>query len=197
MRNICCTILIIVLAGCITIKPKDFAYPYTAQYTGLDTLINIDGYYVTQRECDSTFFSVFMFYPDGLFTIATASNISGLGDCFANGGKSNICQYPSWGTYRIEGNTIKTQTMRQEGMGICTIFRDYEIGTNKTIINTSDFVYPEKTNLGYMKNYPSFFINQCPKVAVFSPVTTKRSIEDCPFLAKKWFNQKNTSKTHH
>ncbi|PXV62117.1 hypothetical protein CLV62_12272 [Dysgonomonas alginatilytica] len=182
-------ILIIGLSGCVTVKPKDFTYLYTAGYTGLDTLINIDGYYVAQRECDSTFSSVFMFYPDGLFTIATTSDVSNLKDCFENGGKSNLCQYPSWGTYRIEGNTIKTQTIRQEGMGISTIFRDYEIGDAQTLINISDYVVPQNTNLGYMKDYPSFLENQCPEVATFYPLGKKRSEKDCPLLNKKWFNQ--------
>lgn len=177
------------LSGCVTIKPKDFTYLYTAEYTGLDTLINIDGYYVAQRECDSTFFSVFMFYPDGLFTIATTSNVSDLQDCFERGGKSNLCQYPSWGTYRIDGNTIKTQTIRQEGMGICTIFRDYEIGVGKNLINTSDYVYPENTNLGYMEGYPSFYENECFRIARFYSLDNRRSTQNCPFLNKKWFNQ--------
>lgn len=191
MRKFCFTILVLVfiLSGCVTIKPKDFTYPYIAEYTGLDTLINIDGYYVAQRECDSTFFSVFMFYPDGLFTIATASDISDLKDCFENGGKSNLCQYPSWGTYRIEGNTIKTQTIRQEGMGISTIFRDYEINNAQILINISDYVVPQNTNLGYMKDYPSFSENHCPKAASFYPLAKKRSEKDCPFINKKWFNQ--------
>lgn len=191
MRHLCLVLFISVvgLSGCITVKPKDFTYPYNAQYTGLDTLINIEGYYVTQRECDSMFYSVFMFYPDGLFTIATTTGAFDLKDCFENGGKSSLCQYPSWGTYQVESHVIRTQTIRQEGMGICTIFRDYEIGADKTLINMSDYVYPENTNLGYMSQYPSFLKNQCPKIAVFYPLTKKRSIEDCPFLKKKWFNQ--------
>lgn len=190
MRNFYFTIciLIIGLSACVTIKPKDFTYPYTKEYTGLDTLININGYYVTQRECDSTFFSAFMFYPDGLFTIATASNISDLTDCFENGGKSNFCQYPSWGTYRVTGDTIKTQTIRQEGMGICTIFRDYEIKGAEILINISDYVYPHNTNLGYMKDYPSFQKNKCAKATAFYPLAKKRNREDCPFITKKWFN---------
>lgn len=181
--------IIIGLSGCIILKPKDFTYLYTAEYTGLDTLINIEGCYVTQRECDSTLFTVFMFYPNGLFTIATTSNVPDIKDCFEKGGKSNLCQYPSWGTYRIEDNIIKTQSLRQEGVVICTIFRDYEIKENKTLINTADYIISESTNLSYMKNYPSFKDNKCSQIALFYPLKTKRDIEDCPFINKKWFNR--------
>lgn len=176
--------------SCITIKPNDFTYLYNGQESGIETLIDINGYYITQRECDSTFFSVFMFYPDGLFTIATGSDLSEVIRCFnSQTNNKNICKYPSWGTYKIAGDTIKTQTIRNEGIAMSTIFRDYLILPDKDIVNISDYVNPLNTKIGYMKNYPSFKENYCTKTAIFYPLENKKDSSDCPFLKKKWFVQ--------
>ena len=179
----------ILLASCQSV-PKNYSHFYTSQDTGLDSLINIDGYYVMQRECDSTFFSVVMFYPDGLFTIATTSELMPeLINCFEQGGTSLICRYPSWGTYIVERDTIRTQTIVTDGHG-CIIFRDYRILADKSIVNISDYVDHKATNLGYMNNYPSFRQNNCSRSAIFTPFNAKRYEAECPFINKKWFRQK-------
>lgn len=180
-------IVLLVIASCITIKPTDFSYYYNQTDSGLSAHIDINGYYVTTRECDSSFFSVFMFYPDGLFTIATSSNVDMVTGCFSSGGKAVICQYPLWGTYRLSGDTIKTQTIVIEGMGTSCIFRDYLIRPDKKIVNISDYAHAEKSKLMYMKNYPSFKINPCKTPAQFYPLSHKRDKKDCPYISKKWF----------
>lgn len=189
MKKIFILLLAVVIFVSCGMPPKNFTYRYESQDTGLKELIDINGYYISQHGCDSTFYSMYMFYPDGLFTIATTSKIlPGLVDCFRNGGKSNICRYPLWGTYRLEGDLIKTQVMRTEGNGF-VIFRDYRIlPDGKGIVNVSDYVQPEYTNLGYMANYPSFMQNQCESAAIFYPLDTKRDPAECPFIGKKWFN---------
>lgn len=189
MKKIIFFFLILVLtSGCG--GPKNFTYKYQKEATGLEKLIDINGYYVSPLGCDTSFYSVYMFYPDGLFTIATTSQLlPELIDCFANGGKSNVCKYPLWGTYRIDGDLIKTQTIRMEGDG-CTIFRDYRILPDGSIVNVSDYVQPEYTSLGYMENYPSFTRNLCEKAALFYSLPSKRNVTDCPFLNKKWFNKR-------
>lgn len=176
------------LYGC-SIQPKNFSYFYTKENTGLDKLINLDGYYVCEHGCDSTFYSIFMFYPDGLFTIATTSRLfSELTESFEKGGNDKISKYPLWGSYVIEKDIIRTQVVKMEGNG-CTIFRDYRILPDKQIVNISDYVQPQFTNLAYMKNYPSFAENKCPKIAKFYPTTTKRNKEDCSLLKLKWFDR--------
>lgn len=178
-----------VAVSCAT-APKNFTYFHRNENTGLDKLIDINGYYVSQRECDSTFFSIYMFYPNGLFTIATTSSLSPeLIECFEKGGNTTLCKYPVWGTYRIEDNLIRTQVIRFDGSG-CTIFRDYRIQPDGSIVNVSDYVEPEYTNLGYMKNYPSFRDNECAKNAAFHSTKTKRDSTECPLLKKKWFKEK-------
>jgi hypothetical protein len=131
-----------------------------------------------------------MFYPDGLFTIATGTDLTDVVKCFQDENmKSVVCDYPLWGVYRVEGNIIKTQTIRQEGIEMFTIFRDYEILPDKKLVNLNEYVYPEKTKIGYMKNYPSFMENECLVQATFHPLETKRSSSKCPYLNKKWFNE--------
>lgn len=187
------TLFILCIAcSCATTKPKDFTYLYDREYTGLDTLINIDGYYLFQRECDSTFYSVVMFYPDGLFTIATGSDLSSVVNCYANENQNSaFCDYPLWGVYRVEGGLIKTQAIRQEGMEMYTIFRDYEIKANKKLVNKSEYVYPQNSKIGYLNNYPSFFENSCAEDGVFHPLKEKKSAQNCPYINKKWFNTRN------
>lgn len=175
MRKSIIQILIFAVFFACGSLPKNFTYYYTGEDTGLDQLINIDGYYISEYGCDSAFYSVYMFYPDGLFTIATTSEVSSeLIDCFENGGKSELCQYPVWGIYRVEHDTIKTQVIREEGSGF-VIFRDYLITPEKDIINIRDYVEAECSNLAYIKNYPSFKENPCSKAARFFPLKSKRT----------------------
>ena len=190
MKKILITVLgIIVLWSCGS-RPENFTYFYKNENTGLDRLIDLSGYYVSRHGCDSTFYSIYMFYPDGLFTIATTTQLlPELISCFENGGKSKICNYPLWGTYRIEGDLIKTQTIRQEGNGF-VIFRDYRILPDGSIVNVSDYVQPHSINLGYMMNYPSFTNNPCEEKAEFYPTKNKRDSTECPLLKKKWFYKK-------
>lgn len=181
-------ISLILLYGCQS-RPKNFTYHYNSENTGLEKRINIDGYYISEFSCDSSFYSMFIFYPDGLFTIATTSSISPeLIKCFEDGGDSKICKYPLWGIYTLEGDLIKTQIIRTEGNGF-VIFRDYKILPDGKIVNISDYVEPQYINLGYMENYPSFKDNPGKKPAEFYPLKTKRDKKECPFLYKKWFRK--------
>lgn len=183
---ICLLFLLLCRCG----APKNFSYRYTGMGTGLESRININGVYISEHGCDSAFYSLFMFYPDGLFTIATTSEISHeLIDCFARGGKSTLCKYPVWGFYRLHGDTIRTQVVRQDGGGF-VIFRDYLIVSGKEIVNISDYVEPAYTNLGYLENYPSFYNNTCGKPARFYPLNSKRDIVECPLLDKGWFGRR-------
>lgn len=182
------SILFICLCSCTSI-PKNFTYHYDEADTGLADKINIEGYYVVQHGSDSTFYSMFMFYPDGLFTIATTSEISQeLIDCFRKGGESTVCKYPLWGLYKLNGDTIKTQTLRTEGGG-CVIYRDYLLVSTSELVNISDYVQPEYTKMGYMKNYPSFQGIDLEIRTQFFPSTHKRDRSDCPFIDKKWFRK--------
>lgn len=189
MNKILFILPLLILSACGA--PQNFTFRYPGQDTGLDKLIDINGYYVSPFGCDSSFLSVYMFYPDGLFTIATATAVSSeLTDCFAYGDSGAVCKYPLWGIYRVDGDTIKTQVLRMEGDG-CVIFRDYKILPDGAIVNISDYVDPDYTSLGYMANYPSFKVNGCETRALFYPLKVKRSKDECPLLKKKWFTKEN------
>lgn len=189
MKKVAYTCFLLSILYCCG-TPKNFSYLYTAEDTGLDKRIDLNGYYQSEHGCDSSFYSLYMFYPDGLFTIATASHVSQeLTDCFVRGGDTPICKYPIWGVYELHGDTIKTQALRRDGSGF-VIFRDYLILPDKKIVNISDYVEPEYSNLGYLKNYPSFYENRCAKPARFYPLSSKRNVSDCPFMNKGWFKQK-------
>lgn len=177
-------IFILFLSACGV--PKNFTMRYSGEDTRLADKIDINGYYVSPHGCDSSFFSLYMFYPDGLFLIATTSEISPeLIDCFLQGGKSTVCDYPLWGLYEVVGDTIKTQVLRSEGGG-CVIFRDYQINVStRKIQNISDYVEPSQTNLGYMKNYPSFYNNKCSQIAKFYPMSSKRTSKKSFFKVLK------------
>jgi hypothetical protein len=178
------------IGGCAGSRPSNFTYVYEAEQTGLDTLIPINGYYTAQFGCDSSFYSVFMFYPDGLFRIATTTDISAeLIDCFSSDNNSVLCRYIVWGTYKAEGNIIRTQSLRMGGYPF-VIFRDYEIRPDRSVVNISDFVEPENTKLAYLNNYPSYRYNKCPVPARFYPLKHKRDSGDCPLVKRKWFGNK-------
>lgn len=55
--------LSVVCFSCIIKKPKQFIYPYDGENTGLDSLINIDGYYSKLGYADK----ILLFYRDGIF----------------------------------------------------------------------------------------------------------------------------------
>lgn len=190
MKKTIAPILLLVLLAFSCGVPANFTIPYAGTNTGLESLIDLDGYYVSGFACDSGFYSVYMFYSGRLFTIATTSEVSDeLIDCFVNGGKKTLCSYPLWGTYCLEKDTIRTQVIRPEGGG-CVIFREYAILPDRSLVNVSDYVEPQHTSMAYMANYPSYRSNPCEKKACFFRTESKRDSTDCPFLKKGWFQKR-------
>lgn len=177
-------IICIGLFACAS-RPKGFTYFFDGEYTGLDTLININGYYRASEKCDSSNYIIFMFYPNGLITLATISTDtnSDIITCFA-GDKSIYSQYPSWGTYRIVNDTIKTQIYQDNG------------NWGKSYIWFRDFLIKLPTEIVLIKNYciingcnqDSVYV--CPKASDFSPLERKRDWKESPLLKKKWFTKK-------
>ena len=87
-------------------KPKGFTYRYKAEYTGIDTLLNIDGYFLNDSSCKAV-----MFYRDGS---AAVMEVVDEGDLLQEN-KNKYYYYPRWGSYRIEGDTIKAQIIYSYG----------------------------------------------------------------------------------
>lgn len=184
-----CFCISIVIIGCRTTKPSGFTYTYQkGSNSRLSERINTEGYFITQRECDSTFFSAFIFYDDGLYCSVTGTDLDEAAECLNSNDKTALCGNLAWGLYTIVGDTIKTQTLREEGITYCTIYRDYIIQANKSIVNISDYVDTEAKHIGYMRNYPSFLNNSCiQKIQFYSKKKAKRNHSLCPYINKKWF----------
>ena len=152
----------VISVACTTSSPF-FAASYPESETPLENRIDIDGCYVFQRACDSTFFSVVCFLPQGELRIATTSDTSSfINYFFGKATDSVVSKYVSKGEYVLVGDTIKTRTIRREGIAQCPIYREYLILPNRQLINISDYVLPNEGNIGYMRNYPSFRENPCP-----------------------------------
>lgn len=167
-------IFLILFISCSNM-PRNFTYKYTGIDAGLANRIAIDGYYVA-NSCDTSLYTLLSFYPDGQLLSVTTSLVSeDLIDCLKIDEKSTLCENMLWGLYVISGDTIKTQTLRKEGTG-CVIFRDFLINPDSTISYISDYVEPQYTLLGYMKNYPGFLSNPCNYPVLFYPIAHKRSL---------------------
>lgn len=118
-------LIIACLSSCTIItesfRPKGFTYKYDAKYTGIDTLLNVDGYFFSSEQHtlyiyrDGTMASYGTWKPTSFYT------------------KSKY--FPQWGVYRINGDTIKTQTIIN--LGGC---EDMRTGMDTYIIRSKDEV---------------------------------------------------------
>ena len=156
-----------------------FNYCYDGAYTGIDTLINIEGYY-SHHHSDSP---RLMFYKDGI-----CINGFGVG---VWGGKTVQTQFEevvnnprelkafhrsgSWGCYIISGDTIKIRTVRRPVCGSTDITWRLEVERYKIIDkNTLERIYP-----------PASVGNQWAPTK-FYPLTVRPN-SDCSLKKKKWF----------
>lgn len=89
--------------------PKNFTYKYDGKYTGIDTLINIDGYYLQEDDIYGHPPSKMMFYRDGLFCTTN-------GDPIKYFQKEKLKYAIDWGRYYIVGDTIKLQVIQDRGL---------------------------------------------------------------------------------
>lgn len=106
--------MIALLAGVLSIlnscyfcwlEADTFTYRYDGKLTGIDSLINVDGYYET-----NTYYMAnanIMFYRDG--TLASVFGTAGMGRIKSD--TDSIGNIDGWGQYKICGDTIKTQTI--------------------------------------------------------------------------------------
>jgi len=179
-------------------RPKPWTHPYIANaYTGLDTLININGYYVTQNSDNNGKLYSTMFYDNGL-CVSTNTRIyladlekdtTTLNKVYSNQEISEYMRdYTSWGTYDVYNDTIKTYTI--ENLFGCD-------GTRKNVISSTYLISKDKqlkqiyissSNKEY--GYTRILDTPC----IFYPIENKRSSDECPYLDKKWFYRKDKVK---
>jgi hypothetical protein len=127
-------IFLILLSSCDLLRipaalKKDFTICYSGENTGLDTIINLHGYYRTLEERDrfgenhntlhiiDTFYSNFMFFPDGVHLGLFSSRSKDLTPFFneanecinSKGDNCSFFSYHYWGYNCVKGDTIIAQ----------------------------------------------------------------------------------------
>jgi hypothetical protein len=130
-----CFLIIMLLTSCFQVPyvpnryKKNFTYCFQDKNTGIDSLININGYFEIGQTPGGTFgygshifridtfHTVFMFYRDGIF-LYNFSDIYNMGipkyfeQVVENSEKRKkdlFYKSYDWGCYKISGDTIKTQ----------------------------------------------------------------------------------------
>jgi len=101
---------------------QEFTFTFDGKDTGIDALINIDGYYVVKRFWvnDSSYgFSHLMFFRDGMFAQDRAFHANSkrdvpdfFHDIYRDDRRSlgfHLYERTIWGRYKIFGDTIKVQ----------------------------------------------------------------------------------------
>lgn len=193
---------------------KKFTYCYDGQYTGIDKLINVDGYYTIGEERDTyginavfihkidTFNTNFMFWRDGtfLYNFFDYNNdipkyLKNIVDNTKKGKKDNFYKYFSWGRYIICGDTIKAQYIHAPN-GLNDFWYGYEIAFKIINKTTLKYLPTESKTLNYYAT--DIEINEMKEnekqskylPATFVPVEVIPS-SDCWIKKKKWFWCKN------
>jgi len=169
------------------IKPSGFSYKYDGQNTGLDTLINLNGYYRSKYPMASRFgseykinFSV-MFYNNGLMCY------TGLDPVMIFTNHNNIYNNkPVWGSYRLFNDTIKVQLLVDPDPAqsyISTSHYEYVIINDSTI----EFTENNSSRINYDKNERwGYELNEKNKIFKFHPLISRIDSTNW-LLKKKWF----------
>jgi len=178
---------IVIIVGFLSCSSgKYFINYHTGNYTGLDTLINLQGYYISQN-CDRFLSKVTMFYSNGLAVNCSIED-DYPSDFLINSFKGklkNIYVGDSWGSYVIENDTIKLQTDMQcewyYPSGTFIEYSNFKILPDRRIQLISNYLRGDSWHYDW-KMYPD-----CNKPSAFFPLETKADSTKCPLLKKKWF----------
>ena len=163
----CIFIITIYSCGTFYSKPAGFKYKYDGAYTGLDTIINTNGYYMSRESSpsvnNSRKYNNYIFYTDGLVCYLNDNNPH-------KSFKERSVIPGSWGRYIISKDTIKCQFIINHGVmgGIALGKVDFLI-INNSLIKEMDDSNPEY---------------------VFNRLDTKIDSTNW-LLKKKWFYKKD------
>jgi len=186
--------IVIMIAFLSCSSGKYFTNYYTGNYTGLDTLINLQGYYISSS-CDPFYYTMTMFYNNGLAIHSTIPD-NDVSDFFINvyeGKLKNEYSRLWWGSYVIKNDTIKLQTDVPESFlypsGTFILYSDFKIFPDGKIQLVSNYL------LGDSWHYDQkVYSADCNKPSVFFPIETKADSKKCPLLKKKWFWNSGTNR---
>lgn len=154
-------ILIFILASLVSclipmgLKPSKFSIKYDGIYTGLDTLINLNGYYTSIGSGNESYGN-FLFYNEGQVVFTN----SGRADHYFEKRYKEVLD--SWGTYRMSGNTIDVQIIVDQGTngpGYRVLNFKFEIETSKSLVSLTPFdkgtiytFYPLENKIDSLQN---------------------------------------------
>lgn len=190
------TLLILIpllLQSCITyeisklFKPSGFSYKYDGENTGLDSLLFMHGYFMTEKDNDVSiltyerygidgYYYAKMFYPDGLICSVSSSDSLDIPRAFSE--NSEIKNWLTWGRYIVSGDTIKIQYIFDTGAmagGVQTSHSSYKIIGKNKIKEIKDTKSKDK---------------RPEKEYTFYPLLNRLSPANCPWLKKGWFRKK-------
>jgi hypothetical protein len=150
---------------------QNFTYCYDGMDTGIDTLINIEGYFVQDH-------IIRIFYKDGIYVIGGFRTIDDFNEFIKKiesnrKAMSNFHKWYTWGRYIICGDTIKLQAVERPVFGSTSsiwysVKGKYKVLDRNTIIG----IYPSSKE----RIPPTKFV----------PLTIKPD-SNCWLKEKKWF----------
>lgn len=165
-------------------RPKGFTYYFEDKDTGLDSLLNINGYYIAKNSKYSNVYYLLMFYHNGLVrsTLITGDIPSDKNLTSFEEFKKEFYDKVPWGIYKLDSDgVICAQFIIDKGQsGQSISLRKYKIiSKNELEIIEEYYYYNGKFNND----------NIVPSKAYFHPLKSKRDWRECPWLKKKWFTE--------
>jgi hypothetical protein len=167
-------ILLFLFSACTTwLFPPRLKFKYSGDYTGIDSIIFIDGYYQSLVELPQVYsfeirYEAIMFYPNGLFCKTTSDN-----PAIIFNGKGGYKPY-TWGNYIISGDTIKMQYINNYGFDGGIV-----VGNYNYLVKSFDEIVELPKNKEV----------SCGKIYKFHPLVDRIGYGNW-LLKKKWFYKK-------
>ena len=174
---------------------QNFIYCYDGMATGIDTLINIEGYYdFIPENCLSCYLRV-MFYKDGTYVASSYyPRDESMQSHFENitnhdsKGLYYFYLYKDWGRYIINGDTIKLQAIVRPVRGSTSVaWWLHEVWYKILDRNTIIGIYPSKKPVRYPDDLEeNNYIRKYSIPAKFTPLTVRPN-PNCWLKEEKWF----------
>jgi len=185
-------ILSLNIEGCIAQRPwgakRDTDFCYTGTYTGIDTLINVNGYYYFTNGDSSRYDGgSYFFFIDGFFAYSPFSNPN---LTIANNGEikkieKTINDYFT-GVYKIENGTIKAQFSNPpNSMSWAMTELWFKIVDSNTLmaVRVPDAIIKKEQKI---RNTTAYRHQQAYKIS-FVPMKTLPNPEKSWIKKRKWF----------
>lgn len=130
-------------------SPKGFTYKFKNEYTGLDSLLNIDDYYQPidlGADDVSRYSETIMFFNNGLVCSSIITNPT-------NDSEKKKVELKEWGSYIISGDTIKVQVIMDLGLVTDRVVNSfvYKIKSHDRIVLLDSTYKSDQREYNYVK----------------------------------------------